>query len=100
MVKYVVRWITRQQAEEWGLPFEIEALSRELISNGRWSSTTELVFRAPDDNETWFVRYDEPLTENQEIDLWNDAHYIFLTLVEPHVETRTCWRKVRVEEIA
>ncbi|MFF8412879.1 hypothetical protein [Streptomyces omiyaensis] len=98
------RTITRDQADDWGLPFETVtpdeapdypdhavALHDTQVDSHRWASVNELVFRAPDDGHTYRTLYYRPLTEHQEHDRWNGARAVELIEVEAVPVTTTTW---------
>ena len=105
----IKRTLTREQLDDWGLPYELAAemdadpdglaveLHREQIDTRRWASTHRLVFRAPDDGQPWAVRYQRGLTEYQDQDPWGDAPQVTATRVEQYERTVTAWRPVGEE---
>jgi hypothetical protein len=100
------RILTREQLEEWGLPYELASetdadpdglaveLHREQTDTRRWCSAHRLIFRAPDDGQPWAVRYLRGLTEYQDQDPWDDAPQVKATLMECYERTVTAWREV------
>ena len=101
------RTLTREQLEEWGLPYELVGagdqnpfgvaveLHREQVDTRRWYSVHRLVFQAPDDGQPWAVDYRRGLTEIQEdTDEWDDADEVTATLMERYERTVTAWRPV------
>jgi hypothetical protein len=101
------RVISRELANEWGLPYELGTdaddgreyglaveLHREQAGTRRWYSVHNLVFRAPDDGEAYLVTYRRGLTELQEQDPWDDESAITVYPVEPYEELVTRWRKL------
>ena len=98
------RTLTREQLEEWGLPYELASemdadpdglaieLHREQTDTRRWYSVHRLVFRAPDDGEPWAVRYFRGLTEYQDQDEWNDEPQVTAVRMEQYERTVTDWR--------
>ena len=98
------RILTREQLEEWGLPYELAApgdasefgvaveLHREQTDTRRWYSAHRVVFRAPDDGQPWSVAYKRGLTEYQEQDPWDDLDQVTITRMESYERTVTAWR--------
>lgn len=93
------RTFTREQLKAWDLPGawaddSPEILHREQVDSRRWVSVHELIFRAPDDGKAYRIYYDEPLTEMQEADPWNDDREVKGTEVEQRAKTITTWEPV------
>lgn len=90
------RVISRDQADEWELACGVTPgeRHRERIDEHRWYSVWLVVFQAPDDGKTWGATYLRPLSESQEVDRWDDAKEITLTLMESYEKTVTVWRAV------
>lgn len=100
------RTITREQLEDWGLPYDLPTeqmaippgygteLHREQTETRRWYSINLLVFRAPDDGQPWGVTYLQGLTEVQEdTDPWDDKPEVTAYRMEQYEKTVTAWRK-------
>lgn len=89
----VTRTFTRDQIQEWGLPFEGGDLvvKDEMLDHTRWSILHELIFRAPDDGKLWYLIYQLPATEYQECDRWPSLEAVEM---EAYIETVTSYREV------
>lgn len=106
------RIFTRQQLAAIGLPYDTvdeayaqeqpEAtptvaieLDRTQLGSTRWASQHQLIFRAPDDGQTWSVQYQRGLTETQaDTDPWNDEEQITATLMKQRETTVTAWHPI------
>ncbi|KIF67579.1 hypothetical protein HY68_01350 [Streptomyces sp. AcH 505] len=109
------RTFTRDQLTALGLPYNTvdeayaqeqpEAtptvaieLDRTQLGSTRWASQHQLIFRAPDDGQTWSVQYQRGLTETQaDTDPWNDEKQITATLMGQRETTVTAWQPVEAE---
>ena len=68
----------------------------ELIDQRRWYDVHQAVFQH--DGKLWRVEYRVGSTEEQEIDLWDDATEVTADEVEPYEETVTRYRFVAAGE--
>lgn len=87
------RTFTRDELEELDVPHT--HLHDELNDTGRWTEMRTCVFRAPDDDKTYLVSYQKPLTEYQECDLWYDEDEITAMEVEEVIVAVTRWEPTR-----
>ncbi|MEV3857769.1 hypothetical protein AB0J38_26015 [Streptomyces sp. NPDC050095] len=94
------RVFTPEQLDQIGVPFELDGegcateLGAEQVGSRRWSSIHDITFRAPDDGKAYTVRYQLPLTEHQECDVWFDEQQITAVEVEERPKVVTTWEPV------
>lgn len=92
----LIRTFTRQELEALGLPDKIDrkrVLLDEFFEEHRWEIEHHMVFRSPDDEQTYSIYYRTPTTiEGEDNDPWNDQATVEGTIVELRTVFRQEWR--------
>lgn len=102
----ITRTFTVAELDEIGVPFELDAddqCAQEIqirhIESRRWVALKELIFRHPGDGLAYAIRFQEPLTEEQECSPFL-GDTVKAIVVEQREVTVTKWLPVEAPETA
>lgn len=96
----LTRTFTRDELNQLGLPDQLP--QDRVLLDKPWALTTDrsgtrqLIFRLPEDEETWQIFYEAPISSDvkEYIDPWNGAPTVEAARVELRTVSHTSWHRV------